>query len=97
MCRPQKGNSEVSFNDTLLNFGLRARCVDSRLYNKVTLSRCTTMCGKCCLLINETMKVKRFLDKDKTVKSVSIILAGKNVDYCSYRCMHELQKYQQRQ
>ena len=25
MLRPQKGNSGVSFNDTLLNFGLRAR------------------------------------------------------------------------
>ena len=26
MLRPQKGNSGVSFNDTLLNFGLRLLC-----------------------------------------------------------------------
>ena len=29
MLRPQKGNSEVSFNDTLLNFGLRQNTPES--------------------------------------------------------------------
>ena len=33
MLKPQKGNSEVSFNDTLLNFGLR----DSENYENYAL------------------------------------------------------------
>ena len=36
--RPQKGNSGVSFNDTLLNFGLRVQNTEHRLQNTEYMS-----------------------------------------------------------